>query len=392
VGVLGGSAAAQARVEYAAVASGSGARTTYEMPGYILVDTLVDGGSAVAQSALESSGLSRAFASFPYPGDIVVTLGGTAAAFGVGPAGAVTYPFYALADPANPEAHVQDPTGALQLDASSTPTSARSSAVAGSGLGTIGQSGLQSEARSEEAEDGTVVAEATTVSQGITLGDGLLVVGRVRSTARATMSAEGAEIETDSSTVVDSISVAGINLSFGSEGLSVAGQQIPGVSAELLAQVTDLLSDQGVSIEYVRAEPVEDGVVADTVHITQTGVVPAPGSPEGTLTVILGGASAHIRRGAPAPAAEVPAAPVATPSVDLGPTGSSDASAPPLAVPATTATTVPTEAVAGDLVVASDLFGPVRFFDLVLCIGGLVAALGSVLWRRTPTGTLAVPT
>ena len=42
------------------------------LPGYLLVNTLVDLGAPTAQATVDGFGTSRAFASYPYPGDTVV--------------------------------------------------------------------------------------------------------------------------------------------------------------------------------------------------------------------------------------------------------------------------------------------------------------------------------
>ena len=61
---------------FRAVAEADGTRTTYALPGYLLVNTLVDLGAPTAQATVDGFGTSRAFASYPYPGDTVVAVPG----------------------------------------------------------------------------------------------------------------------------------------------------------------------------------------------------------------------------------------------------------------------------------------------------------------------------
>src|SRR2546428_735047 len=61
---------------YRAVANADGTRVTVSAPGYLLVNTLFDTGAPTAQAVVDGLGNSRAFASYPYPGDTVVAAPG----------------------------------------------------------------------------------------------------------------------------------------------------------------------------------------------------------------------------------------------------------------------------------------------------------------------------
>jgi hypothetical protein len=49
------------------LATAQGVRVTYNVPGYLVIETLVDGGGPIAQSKLDTSGSYVGFGSLPYP-------------------------------------------------------------------------------------------------------------------------------------------------------------------------------------------------------------------------------------------------------------------------------------------------------------------------------------
>ena len=71
--VAGGEEAPAQPSSYEAVASAEGFRFSFGAPGFVAVDTFIDGGGPVSQSVIDGLGNSRAFASLPYPGDLAIT-------------------------------------------------------------------------------------------------------------------------------------------------------------------------------------------------------------------------------------------------------------------------------------------------------------------------------
>src|SRR5262249_5361966 len=75
-------AAQAAPAGFGASSSAFGARVTMNISKAPLVPNIVDGGGPLAQTPLDSLGTSVALASFPYPGDVVLTLPGLVAGLG----------------------------------------------------------------------------------------------------------------------------------------------------------------------------------------------------------------------------------------------------------------------------------------------------------------------
>src|SRR5581483_12195430 len=145
---------------FAASAEAEGLRATFDAPQFLVVSTLFDAANPISQSTLESTGVSRSFASAPYPGDLVVTAPGTLAAFG-GPSLPAQYPFHVAAvHPETPKASLDGPGGVYSLDA--TAEAARSAAAGRLAVdkGPV----VHTEALTERLVDGAVRAVASSVT------------------------------------------------------------------------------------------------------------------------------------------------------------------------------------------------------------------------------------
>ncbi len=101
---------------YEAVASAEGFRFSFGAPGFVAVDTFIDGGGPVSQSVIDGLGNSRAFASLPYPGDLAITGPGLVAGL-TGLPSPPPYPFYVSSShPTTPEGKVEQPGYALNAN------------------------------------------------------------------------------------------------------------------------------------------------------------------------------------------------------------------------------------------------------------------------------------
>ena len=116
-------APAQESTQYSGVAAGDGVRIRLHVPDFLVVEDFVDAGAPTAQASIDGIGGSNGFASAPYPGQTVVTGGGTfAIATGIQLPGA--YPWYtATAYPATPEKKVDQ--GPVFLESTSGAQSPR---------------------------------------------------------------------------------------------------------------------------------------------------------------------------------------------------------------------------------------------------------------------------
>ena len=131
--VAGGAGAPAQPSSYEAVASAEGVRFTFGAPGFVAVDTFIDGGGPVSQSVIDGLGNSRAFASLPYPGDLAISGPGLLAGL-TGLPSPPPYPFYVSSShPTTPEAKLAQP--GYSLLAKSTEASSEGSTMTGGGSG-----------------------------------------------------------------------------------------------------------------------------------------------------------------------------------------------------------------------------------------------------------------
>lgn len=294
----GAGAADGARPAFAGLAVGNGARVTYSVPNYSVVETPFDSGGAVAQAALESSGLARAFASMPYPGDLAVTAPGTVATFGLAPAGALSYPFYVSADhPSVPHGKFTDPSGSLllQADAAERTSAATSRVVPGNAEAAV--SGTEATSSVIQDDAGAVVATATTVSRGVELGGGTLKIAAVRSRSVTRLAAGAATPVSEVETVVDGATINGVKVTITGDGISFAGQPSPVPLAATTKAMNDALAQSGLSLQFVHGPEVKGGRAADVVEIRSRHTIPLPGNPQGIFTIRLGGAMTSVLTG-----------------------------------------------------------------------------------------------
>jgi hypothetical protein len=239
------------------------------------------------------------------------------------------------------------------------------------------------------------VSAARSVVRDVSLLDGLITIGAVTSTARATT--DGTATAVEGRTVLSDLRVAGQRVAVTSEGITAAGQDGPDTDAAVDAANAAL---EGARVVIALSEPiaVQDGGSAS--YTAGSLVVAFTQSSGAVLSVILGGANVVVAAvpgepaieltdlppppvGEPAPAAPVP------PSFDLGtgqelaaPVLPAAAPAQPAAEPAPQVSTLPRVERAAFL-----LPEPLSAVWLVL------AALGSLLvgsaLRKVPEAVLA---
>jgi hypothetical protein len=241
----------------------------------------------------------------------------------------------------------------------------------------------QASSLAETSTDGrTVTSRATTLATGISVA--AVNIGAVKSVA--TMIGDGKKPQQLSDLVVTGLSVAGVPLSFGPQGVSLAGQSSPLPDNSAVAKS---LAQQGVGLRYLEPIVTDDSVLSAGIEIT-TRYQPPDGSPFGltTMSVTLGrsfvsltssGAGATESAGVtPAPDVDAAAAPggtAALPATDAAALPGTLPGAVPAvpAAPAAVGGTVPTVQAA-----PTGLSGP-DGFDLNLFPPFVVAALGVLL-------------
>lgn len=389
-------------------ASASGIRTSYDFPGFLVLDTLYDAGGPVAQSVVNSSGGSSSFASFPYPGDTIVNAPALANV-ATGQAFPFTYPLYVVTDGnLTPKASAQDATGSLVLNAESAARTAESQArLAGPTAGVISTTGSLQETSVVIGDDGVMTSIADSVTRGIDV-DGVLKIGEVHVRTVSVLKPGDQKPTTTSTTEVTGVSVAGQPVGLTRDGIAAPGGAQGSPYAPVLEALNKGLADAGISVALVGDREINGGTSNAGVEILQKGKMPFAGSPEGVARTLIGNASSFIvggsgsllnlatannatdnstgaagaGTGAALPATGTPATdaatgfPVAVPDAVTGvtPAGVPTVNFVPQAGAATTTASL-----------ALDLDDQLKFFYLVIALGAGIAALASLLWRSSGT-------
>jgi hypothetical protein len=266
---------------YEAVAGADGVRVSLRVPDAPVTDVPVDGGGPTALAVLDSSGVSRAFASHPYPGEAVVTGPGTVAGASGGQVNLPGYPLFVSSDhPTVPEQVNEQ--GPYRLEATSGERRSEAEARAGAETGPL----VTSVARVEAGEEGGATAEAVAVVEAFAAGD--LHLGRVRSSARVTQAPDGS-LTRASSLEVTGFSVAGTQVAIGPRGLSLPGATVPLPPTDPVRQA---LAGAGITVTYLAAQEQPSGVVAPGLSINAPLALPS--GPTVTVTYTLGRTSAAV--------------------------------------------------------------------------------------------------
>jgi hypothetical protein len=247
------------------------------------------------------------------------------------------YPFYVASDGSNAKEQSVG-SGPLALSASSDQGSSKAQATTGFQTGLSGNAALvTSTASLSPSSNGDVVAKATADLQGLTVGP--LTVGEVKSTAVETLDSSGAV------TRLTDLSIAGLRVGrvpveVAPQGLVAGGPTYP---LPINQTLNGLLKASGVTVQVVAPEQFSDRVVAPALQITfpfaMPFAVPNVGKFSGTVTVIIGSATAQMSGAAAGGSTGVgegatPAGTTTTPaSADLGVPGTAGGGAGPASAP-----------------------------------------------------------
>jgi hypothetical protein len=390
------------------VATAQGVRITYNVPGYLVVETLVDAGGPVAQSKLDTSGNYVGFGSLPYPGENVIAAPGL---FGVatGQSAPAGYPFYVEANyPLTRQAQLADPSGAYSLKATASPKQVVGAAQFLAGSADALASGFATQTAATLDGSGKMTAKAESVTRGIDV-KGVLQIAKVTSTSETVLTPGAKGPVTKTKLLVEGASVAGQGVVIGPNGIGLAGQNVPGAPDDSAKQLNQALTSAGIAVRTVKSEKVAGGSTSDVLEILSTQTVPVPGAPVGTMTYRIGSALSYVlgATGAAVPlglggsvnaagGAEAAAQPAAEPvasstptepsSGELGgvvePQGSAAATSTGPATPALSRSAISTTARQAPAMFARDLRSTTRWFFAVLAIGGAALLFATALWRR----------
>jgi len=273
----------------AGTATAVGMRFTYTVPSFLVAEDLMDGGGPVASARLDSTGLSTAFASLPYPGELGVA----------GPAllGTVlnrpvpfSYPFYTNADyPSRPKDELADPSGLYRLrsDADAGKASGVAAFASPDGAPLIG--GSVSTADGVRGDDGSVSMTADSVNTFLSFGNGMLRIAYVRSVSQSVLRAGETAPATTTKLIIEGARVGDQTVTIGPDGVHPAsGGTVPVPMAESSKALNDALRAAGISVRTVSTDS------GDILEVASTHPLPFSGSPKGTAVWRFGGAHTAI--------------------------------------------------------------------------------------------------
>jgi hypothetical protein len=237
---------------------------------------------STAQAELDSFGGSTAFAGAPFAGQTIEGVGGLVSGLGSGgvlPPLPPTLPGYVTTS--NPAKQSDSATqGPYTLDAhSDTNTSTSTAGIAA----VAGQPKLLSAAATASATlntDDSLIATADSTTQPLAIG-GLVQLGTISATATMTVDPDG-KLRKSSSLDLGTITVAGIKVGLGEDGLQVVGGVLPGPS---MAAINGLLRPAGLSIEFLPETETRTSVTSAGLQITEKRNLPIEGASGVVITI-----------------------------------------------------------------------------------------------------------
>ena len=277
---------------YTGIASASGARMTLIVPGEYAVEEVIDAGGPLAQSRL-GAGAADSFASFPYPGGTAVAYQGLLA-IATGISSPFAYPFFVSAtQPGQPKQEMVDPSGAYALKAAAAPSSATADARLRSGAPDSLAAGT-SATSAVVAENDSVVATASSLAEGITLGNGVLSVGNVASRSVTKLTA-GHDPVTATELMVSALRVGDKRIGVGPGGFELLGTPVPLPAADVAKLIATTLAPAGLQLRFIAPETITGGARAAAIEIVSHQA--PPNIPASDMTIRLGGALSAITFG-----------------------------------------------------------------------------------------------
>ena len=289
-----GTADAQGR-GFIAFASAQGVRAHYSVPDFLVVSDFMDSGGPVSQSVVDTTGRSTSFASLPYPGENAISAPAVVGV-AIGQQIPLTYPFHVRAEhPTSPSSELEDPSGTYALQAAADQGQASSNAAMAIGGPEAPVSQTTALTTAAIDADGKVTVTAESLSGALSIGDGTLRIGNLRSRSVTTYGPDDAEPKSVTEFIVEGAKVGDTAVTFGPDGVALAGQPLPSPVAGP-NPVTEALAQAGISVRMITGEPVEGGATGDTLEI-RSKHGPPDGGPQGILVLRFGGATTAVTLG-----------------------------------------------------------------------------------------------
>jgi len=244
-----------------AMATAQGVRVTYNVPGYLVIETLVDGGGPISQSKLDTSGSYVGFGSLPYPGENVISAPGVVAV-ATGQSLPTGYPFYVEANyPLTRQAELTDPSGSYALKATANPKQVLGAAQFLAGTADAVGSGFATHTAATLDDRGKMTTKAESVTRGVDV-KGVLQIAKVTSVSETVLAPGGKAPVTKTQLLIEGASVAGQGVVIGPDGVKVAGQGLPGAPDDYAKQLNAALTSAGIAVRTVRGTRLSAGVAA----------------------------------------------------------------------------------------------------------------------------------
>lgn len=283
---------AGAEGSFRGLASASGLRVTMKVANAPATDTPFDVGGPVAQAVLDSLGTRDAYASSPYPGELVVLGPGLLAGFWgqtpfaqfTGPPQLGSYPFFVNANAQQPEA--KQTQGPSQLEAQSAEGRSHGRATTGTKSDQMTLGSAVADGEVVRQDSGDVVATALDDVQSFAVGP--LRLGSVHSKAVVSRKTDGS-VSKDTQLVVTGATINDVSVEITPQGIKTPGGPAPLPAND---QFTKALQQAGISIAFVDRQDLPDGVVGAGLRISQTFDAPRFGV--GGMTYTLGQTTAVV--------------------------------------------------------------------------------------------------
>jgi hypothetical protein len=244
-------------------ATAEGGRIGFAVPGFAVVEQIIDGGGPVADARTDVLGNSRAFAALPYPGDNAIN-GPSNVAGLAGLPSPPAYPFYVgSAYPLQPDSSMRQPGWELRARSEEFASEATATGGAAEQQAAFGHIATRAAARRDPAT-GAVVSEASSTVTGFRIGDTLNI-------ASVTVSARVARSSLDTIERVSAFRVEGLLVGGQAVSVTEAGLTLPGGGAPLpdSSPVLTALRGQGITVSYMRARQDQEGITSAGLLITQ---------------------------------------------------------------------------------------------------------------------------
>jgi hypothetical protein len=298
---------------WAAIAAADGARVGVEVKDFLVVSNVVDAGGPASQSVLNGFGDSKAYAAYPYPGEIALT------AHGLSQGAVPNYPLIAQSSPTQQKTDVG--IGPVHLHAESADDRSAASAQSTAGAGDFAAGTTRSTATTaHDPGTGAVTSDAESTVEGISI-KGVLSIGRVHSHARM-VSQPGAPAQRLADTQLVDVMVGGQEVGVTDKGLVLAGTDVP-LPPDSTANA--MLAAAGITVHYLSATKTATTLVAPGLSVTAVEDVPGVG--ESTVSYVLGQAAVTAQAKG-AVAAAVPSASIGPSGMGTSATGSGSAGTP----------------------------------------------------------------